>query len=108
MSRKLRSQLSIRLGETAKYVRQAKKLTQREAGARIGISHVHLSNIETGKAEPSCATLEAMNAVYSVDLAALSWCLHNDASLYSHTIAELMIALSAAWRKEIEQCHTSA
>jgi transcriptional regulator with XRE-family HTH domain len=91
----------LHLGKTAKYVRESKRLTLRAAAAQLGISHVHLYNIEINKTAPSMQLLDKFREVFGVDLAVLAWCLHGDASRLPPAVRAPMEALAAAWREEL-------
>src|SRR5262249_50712372 len=91
----------IHLGKTARYVRERKKLTLREAAARLSISHVHLCNIENNHAVASLQLLEKMKEVYGVDLMVLAWCLHGDPDRLPASVRGPMKALAKAWRNEL-------
>jgi hypothetical protein len=97
----------IHLGQTARYVREHKKMTLREAAAKLGISHVHLCNIENNHAAASLQLLDKVKEVYGVDLMVLAWCLHGDPERLPPSVREPMKALAAAWRKELGDIATA-
>ncbi len=68
----------IKLGSTIKQVREAHGLTQRAAAKVLGVSDVHLCNLEHDKARPSARLLDKMHEEWDIDLYILSWCLHGD------------------------------
>jgi transcriptional regulator with XRE-family HTH domain len=89
------------LGKTAKYVRERKRLTLRDAASQLGISHAHLSNIENNHATPSIQLLEVFQQVYGVDLVVLAWCLYGDPNLLPTAVREPMERLADAWKREL-------
>src|SRR3954469_15290400 len=91
----------MHLGQTARYVRERKQLTLREAAAKLGISHVHLCNIENNRAVASLQLLEKMKDVYGVDLIVLGWCLYGDLNRLPPAVRAPMKALGDAWMKEL-------
>lgn len=91
----------IHLGKTARYVRERKKLTLREAAAQLHISFAHLCNIENNKVAASLNLLEQMKLVYGVDLMVLAWCIHGDPEKLPPAVREPMKALAAAWKSEL-------
>jgi hypothetical protein len=91
----------MHLGQTARYVRERKRLTLREAASSLGISHVHLCNIENNHAVASLQLLEKMKGVYGVDLMVLAWCLHGDSERLPASVRGPMKALAAAWKSEL-------
>jgi transcriptional regulator with XRE-family HTH domain len=90
------------IGRTAKYLRSTKGITQRAAAELLGISYVHLCNIENGKASPSPDLLGRFSEVWDVDLHILSWCLHGDISKLPKAVRGPMSELAKAWRSELE------
>jgi transcriptional regulator with XRE-family HTH domain len=56
-------------------------MTQRAAATALGVSYVHLSNVERGKSAPSPRLLERFKEVFGVDLYVLAWCLSEDDEL---------------------------
>ena len=93
----------IRLGNTIKYLRETRGLTQRAAAAVLGVSDVHLCNIERDKARPSEDLLNRMRAEWDVDVYVLSWCLHGDVRRLPKAVRKPMVQLGRAWRSELEK-----
>ncbi len=91
----------IHLGQTARRVREQKGLTQRAAAEILGISYVHLSNIENNKAAPSQSLLNRYKDVWGVDLYILAWCLFGDTNDLPVSVREPMQALAEAWMKQL-------
>jgi transcriptional regulator with XRE-family HTH domain len=91
----------IHLGKTARYLRERKGLSQRETADALGITQVHLSNIENNKALPSPALLARYRELWCVDLYVLAWCLHGDSSLLPEAVRAPMRELAEAWRREL-------
>jgi transcriptional regulator with XRE-family HTH domain len=89
------------IGKTAKYLRERRGLTLRAAAESLGITHVHLCNVENGKATPSLDLLDRLREVYGVDVATLAWCLYGDVSKLPKSVQAPMRALAAAWRREL-------
>jgi len=93
----------LKLGNTIKYVREAKGLTQRAAADVLGVSDVHLCNLEHDKARPSADLLKKMQQEWDVDLYVLSWCLHGDIKRLPKAVRRPMGQLAEAWRSELER-----
>jgi transcriptional regulator with XRE-family HTH domain len=91
----------IQLGKTARYLRERKGLSQREAAEALSITQVHLSNIENNKAMPSSLLLARYRDLWGVDLYVLAWCLHGDADLLPEAVRGPMRELAEAWRREL-------
>jgi len=92
----------IKLGSTIRYVRETKGLTQRAAADVLGITDVHLCNLENDKARPSPQLLEEMRRAWDVDLYVLCWCLHGDTNRLPKAVRAPMEQLATAWRTELE------
>jgi transcriptional regulator with XRE-family HTH domain len=92
----------IMLGSTIRYVREANGLTQRAAAEVLGVSDVHLCNLEHDKARPSAELLVKMQEEWNVDLYVLSWCLRGDLRELPKAVRGPMEQLARAWRSELE------
>jgi transcriptional regulator with XRE-family HTH domain len=62
------------IGQTARFVRQRLGLTQRAAAEALGVSSVHLSNVERGVTPPSASLISRFTEVYGIDVYVLSYC----------------------------------
>ena len=91
----------IRLGKTARHLRETMGLTQRAAAEALGISCVHLCNVENNKSLPSPALLERFRELWNVDLYVLAWCLHGDADKLPKPLRKPMAELARAWQEQI-------
>lgn len=58
----------MNFGLQLKYLRHKKGWSQRAAAKVIGITPVHLCNLEADKAWPSRKTVEAVERVYEVEI----------------------------------------
>lgn len=91
----------IRLGQTARHLRKELGLTQRAAAEKLGISYVHLCNIENNKSAPSSSLLERYRELWNVDLYVLAWCLHGNTQKLPEAMRKPMAKLAEAWQEEI-------
>jgi transcriptional regulator with XRE-family HTH domain len=106
----------LKLGATAKYLREAQGLTQRAAADALGISDVHLCNIERDKAMPSPELLDTIRRTWGIDLYVLAWCMKGDLRALPVPVREATARLTDAWKAQIErrfngkksECSTSA
>lgn len=62
------------LGRTARSVRECLGLTQKAAAEALGVSSVHLSNVERGVTPPSASLISRFTEVYGVDVYVLDYC----------------------------------
>ena len=89
------------IGKTARYLRDRKGLSQREAAEALGITPVHLSNIENDKSVPSPGLLDRYRELWGVDVYVLAWCLHGDIEQLPEAVRRPMQQLASAWKKEL-------
>lgn len=54
-------------GETIKAIRQRYGLSQQQFGARLGVTHAHISKIESGKENPSETLLRLIRYEFKID-----------------------------------------
>lgn len=86
----------IDIGQTVRYVRERRGMTQRAAAAALGVSAVHLSNVERSRTVPSSSLISRFNDVYGIDVYVLAFCLddNNGGSVglrnARHTLADAM------------------
>ncbi len=59
---------TLLLGAAARDLRRSRNLSQREMAKRLGITPVHLCNIEKDKSSPSLKLLNRWRAVVGIDL----------------------------------------
>ena len=76
-------------------------MTQRAAAEALGVSHVHLCNVERGKAIPSSALVERFRTVFGVDLYVVAWCLFEEDTRVPEALRRPRATLARAWRKEL-------
>lgn len=93
----------MNLGDTARSLRESFGLTQRAAADRLGVSYVHLCNIEKDKSRPSPDLLEKYRQVFGVDLYVYSWCVSGDAGKLPPAMRAATERLAGQWRKLIEE-----
>ena len=74
-------------------------MTQRSLAEALGVSYVHLSNVERGKTAPSTSLLDRFQEVFGVDLHVLAWCLFEDESKLPEPLRVHHRGLACAWRK---------
>jgi len=91
----------IELGDLARRVRKAKGLSQVAAAELLGVSSVHLCNVEGGKAQPSPELLSRYRKLWNVDLYVLAWCLSSDVDRLPQGVQAAGRRLTAAWRREL-------
>ncbi|MEB2774736.1 helix-turn-helix transcriptional regulator [Algoriphagus sp. D3-2-R+10] len=58
----------MKIGHQLKKARESKRLSQHEVSDLLGISQKTLSNIESGKTQPSVIHLAKMGDIYEMDI----------------------------------------
>ena len=61
------------IGTTVRYVREKLGMTQKAAAEALGVSSVHLSNVERGVAPPSALLISRFAEVFGVDCYVLNY-----------------------------------
>jgi len=92
----------IHVGRIARRVREARGLTQQQAAEALGVSNVHVSNIENEKAFPSQTLINRYREEFGVDLNVLAWCLHGDLEKLPPAIRRPASVLAQALRQQYE------
>lgn len=90
----------MKLGRTAKYIRKKAGLTQRDAAARLGITNVHLCNVERNHTAPSSALRGRYEEVFGVDLYITAWLLFGDVNKLPPLVRAPTRSLAAIWARE--------
>lgn len=102
----------ILLGNTARELRESLGLTQRAAAQALGISFVHLCNIEKNRAVPSQTLIDRMRDLWGIDLYVFAWCKHGDASKLPSSVQKAAAELAEGWQQQIDatlsNCRASA
>jgi len=62
------------IGTTVRYVREKLGMTQKAAAEALGVSAVHLSNVERGVTPPSALLISRFAEVFGVDCYVLNYC----------------------------------
>lgn len=60
--------LQKEIGEKIKYLRTRKGISMRELGDNLGVSHAHISKLESGINSPSVDLLEKLSEFFNIDV----------------------------------------
>jgi transcriptional regulator with XRE-family HTH domain len=90
------------LGDAASYLRERFGLSQRAAARELGISHIHLNNIENGKVSPTASMIEKFYDAWGVDLYMLAVAKFSSKERIPARLSKAVGALASAWDREIE------
>src|SRR5690348_15519996 len=92
----------MNLGDTARSLREEFGLTQRAAADRLGVSFVHLCNIENDKSRPSPELMAKFRDVFGVDLYVYAWCKEGDVAKVPVGMRDITRRMTAEWAKLID------
>ena len=93
--------LEIRIGQTARAIRDHLGFTQERMAEELGISVVHLSNIENNKSAPSRRIVDRYRELTGIDPYVLAWCLHVDVERLPQAIRSAARKLADAMECEL-------
>jgi transcriptional regulator with XRE-family HTH domain len=93
------------LGTTARELREKLGLKQREVAKELGISVVHLCNIENNKAALSPALIDKYRERWGIDLYVLTWCQNGNLNKLPAGVRAAARNLANAFREEMD-CET--
>jgi transcriptional regulator with XRE-family HTH domain len=92
----------IYVGKTARRVREKQGLMQKEAATLLGITTVHLCNIENNKAMPSAGLIEKYRELWGVDIYVLAWCELGQSSDLPASIRKAADKLARLWLRQLD------
>ena len=84
-------------GEQVKEIRKRNQLSQKEFGAKLGVTHAHISKIESGKENPSETLLKLI--AYEFNLIEFRGS-NVDTDLSRNTIKNILEKMEEIWTKE--------
>lgn len=93
----------MRIGSTVRYIRQLADLNQREAAGKLGITSVHLCNVERGRSDLSPYLRERFREVFGVDLYITAWLRGGDIEKLPKRLRAAAEKLATIWKRELEQ-----
>lgn len=93
----------ISVGESARDLREQMGLSQKAAAEELGISNVHLCNIENNNAKPSPELLAKYREKWGVDLYVFAWCRTGDVAKLPKQIQTAAEALASGWQQQIRK-----
>ncbi len=94
--------MDIYLGQTARKLRDSLGLTQRAAAEALGISFVHLCNIEKNRAAPSQALIDKYRVLWGVDLYVYAWCSAGDTEKLPKAVRKSATELAKGWQQHVD------
>jgi transcriptional regulator with XRE-family HTH domain len=92
----------INLCDAARELRNRLGLSVRKAAGELGISYVHLSNIENSKVSPSPEIIDRFRQAWGIDLYIFAVCKFSDLEEFPERVARPLERLKVAWEREID------
>lgn len=89
------------IGITVRYVRETLGMTQKAAAEALGVSSVHLSNVERGVTPPSASLMSRLTEVYGVDVYVLCYCTGDDDDDVPEAVNVARRKLAEALRRQL-------
>lgn len=96
------------VGRAIRQIRESRGLTQRAAAEALGISSVHLCNVENEKSTPSDELVDRIRDIWRVDPYVLAWCLYGAVEKLPKRLQEPTRRLASAWREELGLCNNAS
>jgi transcriptional regulator with XRE-family HTH domain len=93
--------LKIKIGDVARELREQLEISQKNAADALGITQVHLCNIEKDKSKPSSALLERYRELWGIDLYVFAWCRHGNVRRLPPAMRDAAVSLAEGWNHRI-------
>lgn len=94
--------MPVSLGNAAQDLRKRLKLSLRGAAKELGISYVHLCNVENSKASLSPQTIERFHDAWGIDLYMYALAFHGEDRSTPKVLRSQVKALTKGWKQHIE------
>lgn len=94
--------MNIKLGDAARELRESLGITQRDAALALGITDVHLCNVEKNRSAPSSALMDKYRQEWGVDLYVFAWCRHGKTSDLPKSMQKAATTLLKGWNARLE------
>lgn len=91
------------IGRTVRYVREKLGMTQKAAAEALGVSSVHLSNVERGVTPPSALLISRFAEVYGIDVYVLNYCTDDDDADVPEAVKQARRKLAEALRRQLSE-----
>lgn len=93
----------ISIGDSARSLREQLGLSQKDAAAALGISNVHLCNIEKNNSQPSPELVAKYRELWGVDLYIFAWCETGNVSNLPKAVRSAAQSLADGWREHLKK-----
>jgi transcriptional regulator with XRE-family HTH domain len=93
----------ISVGESAREIREQFGLSQKDAAVELGISNVHLCNVENNNSNPSPELLAKYRELWGIDLYVFAWCRKGDVAGLPRQLQTAAKSLSSGWQQQIDK-----
>ena len=89
------------IGTTVRYVREKRGMTQKAAAEALGVSPVHLSNVERGVTPPSALLISRFAVIYGIDVYVLNYCTEHEDGDAPQAVNQARRKLAEALRRQL-------
>ena len=89
------------IGSTVRDVRLRLGMTQKAAAEALGVSSVHLSNVERDVTPPSALLIARFAAVYGIDVYVLNYCTDDEEGDAPEAVKQARRKLAEALRRQL-------
>lgn len=93
----------IEVGDAARALRDFLGVSQKDAADELGITNVHLCNIEKGNSQPSPDLLAKYREKWGVDLYVFAWCQSGNVADLPKSLRSVAHELAAGWQDQIKK-----
>jgi transcriptional regulator with XRE-family HTH domain len=93
----------IMIGDVARELREQLEISQKDVADELGITQVHLCNIEKNKSKPSPSLLDRYRELWGIDLYVFAWCQHGNVKRLPQPMRDAATSLAEGWRHRIRE-----
>jgi transcriptional regulator with XRE-family HTH domain len=94
---------NIMIGDVARELREQLEMSQKEAADALGVTQVHLCNIEKNRSKPSPSLLDRYRELWGIDLYVFAWCQHGNVQRLPKPMRAAALSLAEGWRGRIRE-----
>lgn len=91
------------IGDIARELREQLEMSQKDAADALGITQVHLCNVEKNKSKPSPSLLDRYRELWGIDLYVFAWCQHGNVKKLPAAMRAAASALADEWQSRIRE-----
>lgn len=95
--------MKIHVGKAIRIIRQQQGLSQKAAAEKLGVTNIHLCNVEKGNAEPSLSLTRFVTELWGTDPFVLAWVVGGDVNSLPEPIRPAAGRLTKVWREMLSK-----